>query len=333
MSVAVVLAVGLAWLEVGGRRITVTAIVLFSILAGLFALGYRLALKVRDLLEIDVAQRLYLLTRDFSPAGSGPLDELGPLQVEKRTRRVGDRGSTITQYVVHGQAHAAVDLYVETTAGKARRRMEELAKAWRLPSRSLGGGVRGPDELDVPLHDRLRDDRKAREPVELRPEWGVTIEPLSLGWAIRSRHRAWTPFAISLAMAAGVGFFISRLAATDIFSSVLRRDDPFARVLLGIFGLVGLLVLWLVLQGVRDTFFPGTVLVTDRGVRYRFSRMSLREIEEVTTQFPIELVGDRRSLALGATFCPAVATDAVAHELQRLIIEVAETYPHARAAS
>jgi hypothetical protein len=73
--------------------------------------------------------------------------------------------------------------------------------------------------------------------------------------------------------------------------------------------------------------------VTDRGVSYRFSRMPFREIEEVTSQFPVEVVGDRRSLVLGTTFCPPAATEAVAHELQRLIIEVAEANPHARVAS
>jgi hypothetical protein len=75
------------------------------------------------------------------------------------------------------------------------------------------------------------------------------------------------------------------------------------------------------------------VLVTDRGVSYRFSRMPFRKIEEITAHFPVEVVGDRRSLALGDTFCPSAATGAVAHELQRLIIEVAETYARARAAS
>lgn len=57
----------------------------------------------------------------------------------------------------------------------------------------------------------------------------------------------------------------------------------------------------------------------------------LREIEEVTSTFPVELVGDRRSLVLGHTFCFPDAMEAVAHEIQRLIIEVAETHPDARA--
>jgi hypothetical protein len=126
---------------------------------------------------------------------------------------------------------------------------------------------------------------------------------------------------------------LSRFAATGFLASALHDEDPLGRVLGGLFGVVILVLLWLVLQGVRDTFFPGVVLVTDRGVSYRFSRMPFRDIEEVTSHFPIEVVGDRRSLVLGTTFCPGAATDAVAHELQRLIIEVAEANPHARASA
>jgi hypothetical protein len=335
MTIAVALTAGLTWLDIQSGRITGTAIVLFAVLAGLFALGYRLAFKIRDLFEIDVQERTCSVIREGSPAGSGPLDALGPLEVEERVREVGSKGKrrTIVHYVVHAAAHSAVDLYVEKTAGKARGRMEALAQAWRLPCRSLGGTVRGPDELNVPLHDRLREDREARTPAALRPEWGVRVEPLSLGYAMRSTHRSWTPLARS-AVAVGTGVLIfTQVSSMGIVSSARHEEDLLARALLGLFGVVALVILWVVAQGVRDTFFPGTVLVTDRGVSYRFSRMPFREIEEITAHFPVEVVADRRSLALGNTFCPPAATGAVAHELQRLIIEVAETYPHARAAS
>src|SRR4051812_32524683 len=275
--VALVLAAGLASLEVRtGGRVTATALVVFAaILAGLFALGYWFAFKVRELFAIDVEQRTYALTEDGKPAASGALDDLGPLQVQHRTRTVGVSGkqSTRVEFVVHGKAHKHVDLYVEKTAGQARRRMEALAKAWRLPCRSLGGAVRGPDELDVPLHDRLRDDGKARTPAKLASEWGITIEPLSLGYAIRSRYRSWSPLGTSAFILAVGGFILSRFARTGFITTALHEEDPLGRVLVGGFVVVCLVMLWLAIQGVRDTFFPGTVRVTDRGVSYRFSRM------------------------------------------------------------
>jgi hypothetical protein len=335
VAAAVVLTGGLAWRDFQSGRVSATAVVLFTLFAGLFAIGVRLLLTTREAFDIDTDARTYSLTRDGNHKVKGPLDDLGPIEVEFRVRLVGpsDKPRERREYVVHGKAHSDVDLYVETTAGKARRRMETLAKAWRLPCRSLGGALRGPDELDVPLHDRLRDDGKARKPAPLRPEWGVTIEPLSLGYAVRSTNRSWRPVLLSGFIAVFLGWGLFRAARTDFLTSVMHDQDPMGWVLLAGFVVVGLVGLGLAAQGVRDTFFPGTVLVTDRGVSYRFARLPFREIEELTSAYRIEIIGDRRSLALGQTFCPVQATDAVAHEIQRLIIEVAEANPHARAAS
>ena len=92
--------------------------------------------------------------------------------------------------------------------------------------------------------------------------------------------------------------------------------------------LVGaLFVIHRVWIGVRDTFFPGTVRITDAGVSYRGRSMRFGQIEEVTATMPIEIVGDRRILTLAETFCPLPATEAVAHELQRLILDAAATSP------
>src|SRR5262249_13332760 len=156
---------------------------------------------------------------------------------------------------------------------------------------------RGPDELDVPLHDRLRGDAKARKPAPLRPDWGVTIEPLSLGYAIRSTNRAWRPALTSGLIVGVLGWGLHLALRTDFLSSALHDKDPMGSVLLAGFALVGLFMAGLALQGVRDSFFPGAVLVTDRGVSYRFARMPFREIEEITSAYRIEIIGDRRSLA------------------------------------
>lgn len=331
MAVAVVLIALLAWLEILASRVTTTAFVMFALFAALFALGYRLAFRVRDLFEIDVQAGTYSLMQGGARAGSGPLDRLGPLEVRHRVRRSGK--NTVSEYVVFAAAHSAVDLYVESTAGKARRKMEALARAWRVPCRSLGGAARDPDKLDVPLHDRLRDDRGARAAADLRPEWGLRIEPLPVGYAIRSTYRSWTPLAPSVVILVVTPMILGQPVSRDILSSFRDPDDLMGHVFSGLFGIIGLSLLWVVFKGLRDTFFPGTVSVTDRGVSYRGSRMAFREIEEVTSRVPVEVVGDRRSLTLGDTFCPPAATDAVAHELQRLIIEVAEANPHARRAS
>ncbi len=331
IAVAVVLAGGLVWLDIAAGRVTVTALVLFALLGGLFYLGLRLT-RPKDLFEIDVEQRTYSVIRDGKRSGSGPLDDLGPLEVKEHVRVTGSENNRKTSivYVVSAAVHSKLDLYSMDTAGKARRKMESLARAWRVSCRSLGGAVRNADQLDMPLHERLRDDADARKEAPLRPEWGIRIEPLSLGYAMHSTRRSWAPLRASGLILVVALFALGRSSPSTLLSTLREEGDLLQQVLVGLMGIVVLAFLWMLAQGVRDTFFPGTVRITDRGVTYRARRMPFGKIEEVTTTFPIEVIGDRRSLTLGQTFCSPGATKAVAHELQRLIIEVAEANPHAR---
>ena len=170
---------------------------------------------------------------------------------------------------------------------------------WGLPCRSLGGAVRNADQIDMPLHQRLRDDADARRESPLRPESGISVEALSLGYAMRSTLRSWAPMRTSAALLAFGIFFFARPSTLEFIGQVRASQDPLYLVLLGLFGVLTLALLYLVVTGVRDAFFPGTVRITDRGVSYRFSRMAFREIEELTTTYPIELIGDRRTLTLG----------------------------------
>jgi hypothetical protein len=334
MAVAVGLAGWIASIEIRAGRVNGTGLVAYALLGGLGYLGWRL-FQPKNFFEIDVQQRTYSVFRNGTKSGSGPLDALGPLEVTQRHVSTGneyDRKTSIV-YVVRAAAHSKLDLYSTRTAGQARRKMESLARARHVSCRSLGGAVRGPDDLDVPLHQRLRDDPEARKAADLRPEWGLRIEPLSLGYAMHSTLRSWASLRTSGFILAAAAFALLRSPVSgvqSILSSLREEGDLVMPVLAGLMGVVVLVLLWIAARGVRDTFFPGTVRVTDRGVSYRGSRIAFREIEEVTATFPIELIGDRRSLTLGETFCSPGAAKAVAHEIQRLIIEVAEANPHAR---
>ena len=147
--------------------------------------------------------------------------------------------------------------------------MESMARAWRIPCRSYGGAVRAPDALDVPLHQRLRDDPEARTAAPLRPEWGVQIEPLSLGYAMRSTLRSWAPLRTSGLVLVAALFAIGGSSPSTVLSMLRDAKDPFEQVLRALMGVVILVFLSMVARGVRDTFFPGTIRVTDRGVSYR----------------------------------------------------------------
>ena len=328
IGIALALLAGVGWLVVRAGRVNGTGMVLLAAPLALLALGLYLALRRKEVLDIDLDNRTYAVIRNGAKSASGPLDSLGPLTVKQRIRVTGssDSGSrdrrTVIEYVVSAAVHSKINLYVMDTPGKARQKMEALARAWRVSCQSYGGAVRGPDALDVPLHKRLKGDREARTVTPLRPEWGVRIEPLSPGYAIVSTHRSWAPLRSSaiLLVVALVVFGVS----PSRFRSILPEavDDLLGRILAGLLGVVLLVGLWMLWKGVRDTFFPGTVRVTEEGVSYRRCRMRFGEIEEVTATLRIEVVGDRRILRPAESFCPPAALSAVAHEIQRLILEV-----------
>lgn len=298
--------------------------VLLAVPLALLGLGLYLALRRKEVLEIDLERRTFAVIRNGVKSASGQADALGPLTVTQRTRTGGSDRRTVIEYVVSAAVHSKIDLYVMNTPGKARQKMEALARGWRLSCRSYGGVVRGPGELDVPLHERLQGDREARTVLPLRPEWGVRIEPLSPGYAIVSTHRSWAPLRTS-AMLLVLALVVFGVSPARLLSALGEAvDDLLGQFLAGLTGVVVLVWLLLLWKGVRDTFFPGTVRVTEDGVSYRGSSMRFAEIEEVTATLPIEVVGDRRILSLAESFCPPAALSAVAHEIQRLVLEIGE---------
>ncbi len=316
----------LAWAAIGAGRATITTLVLLALAATLAAWGIHLAFRRKVVVEVDVGQRTYAVIRNGTRGGSSPLDALGPLVVSKRTRLAagGERRRSVVEYVVNPGAHSKIDLFILDTPGKARQKMEALARAWRLPCQSYGGDVRAAGALDVPLHERLRKDSAAQVPTPLPSEWGLRIEPLSPGYAIVSTHRSGAPLTPGILILLPIVILLAGSARLDLVSFLREAaGDVLERILAGLLGVVLLAALWKVGQGLRDTFFPGSVRVTGRGVSYRGSSLAFGEIEEVTATVPIEIIGDRRILRLANSFCPPAATTAVAHELQRLIVEVA----------
>lgn len=163
----------------------------------------------------------------------------------------------------------------------------------------------------------MQGARDARTATPLRPEWGLCIEPPSPGYAIVATHRSWAPLTRSAMILLPTLLVLGGSSQTGLLSSPRETGAICCKqVLAGLLGVVILALVWKLGQGVRDNFSPGTVRVTERGVSYRGSSMAFEEIEEVTANVPIEVVGDRRFLRL-----------AVARELTRLIIEVAPRAP------
>jgi len=153
----IAIAVGLAaWLTILAGRLTVTGMVFYALLGGLFYLGLRL-IRPKDLFEIDVERRTYTVIRDGKRAGSGSLDELGPLEVRSYVYRSGDRrsGSALVRYTVCAAIHSQIDFCMVRSAGKARRRGRRR-RAVAAGSAYFNGASRG---RGVPRRSRQRRPR------------------------------------------------------------------------------------------------------------------------------------------------------------------------------
>ena len=291
----------------------------------LAAWGLRLILIRDDAVEVDLDKRTYVLTRDGRPSAARALDELGPLVTYARGRN-GRRGN---EYAVKSSAVSDLAFFVAGTPEKARRQMEDLARRWRLSCQSIDGTVRAAQDLDKPLHERLRGSAP-EEPASLRPEWNLRIDELRPGYALVSTNRSFAPFAegasifVGLLGALGLGSVVA--LPSTVRDTVRERGDEFGKVLLGLAGVVLVVVVFQIGRALRDALLPGALRVTPDGVSYRGRRLAFDEIEEVTSSVPLEILGDRRKLRLSASFCPAEARGAAVAEIQRLILAVA---PHA----
>jgi hypothetical protein len=331
MTVLATGAIGLAgWIAIL-NGVSVGLLFFLLVPAGLIAWTIWL-FKVSAALDVDLEQRRYTLIRNGRKAGEGALDELGPLRViyEARTSRSsGSEGKSRTtyHYLVKPAGFGFLELYDVSSAARARKKMEALARRWNLPCRSLNGAVRAPGELDVPLHVRLRDDMEARTVVPLRPEWRVGIGPVFRGHAIVSQNRTWQPL-IQSAVLVAIALYMVWDKDLDIVT--FARDlshQLVGQIILAVAALAVLWGLWKIWHAVRAATQPSTIEIGERGVSYGGARIAFDHIEEITTSDGIEIVGDRRVVTIPSWFCPREAVGPVVHELQRLILETAAKAP------
>ncbi len=313
------------------RSVGIGSIVFLLVLLGVVALGVRLAFKPSDYIDVDLDARTFVHVREHERRGERPLDSIGTLVVSQRTRTVRTKNGTrtVTEYAVHPEGRTDLDFRVVSKPGAARVSLESLARRWQLPSVAWGGDVRQPDQLDIPLHERLRSSEEHRRPMELRPEWNLRVETLSPGYAIVSSHRAWnslTGAAIGLVVLVIAGVTMAR---NGIFTSILEAAEAsLPDMVFGSLFVIAMLAfaVWSLLQ-LRDVFLPGTIRITPEGVSYRGRRMRFAEIEEVISELSIAFVGDRRLLTVPPTFCPLEALPTLRHELERMIVELGGREP------
>jgi hypothetical protein len=300
------------------REIPPVAVICLILCVGSLALRVRGLRRPPIVLEVDLDRRTITVVQLASRGNPESLDSWEPLMVSQVEQPVRESDSTTTAYVVTSSAHPEIALFVASSPEAARRKMEGVARQWKIASRALGGAVRTPSELGVPLHLRLHDDASARATLGPLSQWGVGLQSSSDGHAL-------TPLAGSVSILGQLVLLVIFVAIVGYenagqFRTELSQGDPEA-TFLAVLGAAFFLI-FLVL-GIRATFFPPVLRITPHGVSYGFKKMDFSEIEEVTATSPLQIVGGRKHITLSGAFCTSDGRQSVAHEIQRLIIETA----------
>lgn len=316
--------------------------VLFVLLVGLVGLLVRLL--PRHYVDVDVAAGAATIVWGDEPPRQVPLREAGPLRhvVEERQVKSGKSWRTALFHVVRPLGLDGVVVHESEDELDARRAAEARARAWGVAYVLPTGETRTPEELDVPLFQRLGGDEDAKAPLPPAPGSHLSVSWKEEGYEIATSFQPkveWAQIAVkTLVPLAALGWglwnvlplFFSRPEAAD-------RDDPVAEFVFPVLAVVvfGALVR-LVVPGIvsalrpwRRAARPPTIRVSAKGVSYGGRTVPLRAIEEIEPArgAACRLVSDERILVVDADFCDAAEHASLRHELRRLVIEAGQQLP------
>jgi hypothetical protein len=199
-----------------------------------------------------------------------------------------------------------------------------------------------PEELDVPLFQRLGGDEDAKAPLPPAPGSHLSVSWKEEGYEISTSYKPkveWAQVALkALVPLAALGWglwhvlplFFSRPEAAG-------RADPVAEIVFPVQTVVVFgTLLRLIVPGIasalrpwRRAARPPTIRVSAKGVRYGGRTVPLRAIEEIEPSrgAACRLVTDERILVVDADFCDAAEHAWLRHELRRLVIEAGQQLP------
>ena len=313
---------------------------LFLVLLG----GLLVNLRPRYHVDVDVAAGSATIVRGDAPPRIVPLREAGPLRhfVEKRQVRSGKSWRTAVFHVVRPLGLDGVVVHESEDELAARRAAESRARAWGVPYVLPSGESRAPEELDVPLYQRLGGDEGAMAPLPAAPGSHLSVAWKEEGYEISSSYRPkveWPQLAIRvLAPLALLGWGLWNVLPILVSRPEQAvRPDPFAENVFSVLAVgVFCAMLWLVVPAIARTIRPlrrsarpPTIVVSANGVRYRGRTVPLRAVEEVEPApgAACRLVSDERILVVDADFCDSREHAWLRHELRRLVIETGQRLP------
>ena len=124
----------------------------------------------------------------------------------------------------------------------------------------------------------------------------------------------------------------SASSAATLRLGVIRGGSTRGRWFASVLGAVALMLLMILLNALMGILraWPGTLLITPKGVFIGRSHMTFAEIEEVSCVSGVQFQADHRTMTLPSTWFPAAAAPMLAHEITRAILATAPYAEHAK---
>lgn len=293
--------------------------------------GLWVRLRPRHYVEVDPSRGMVTVFRDGEVRRRVPLSGIGPLRQtrEERVVRRGKRDVTVTFHVARSGTLRELCLHASEDEAATRRVLESRAKAWNLPYVTATRETRGPEELDVPIHDRLVDDEAARTHLPQRAGSRLTVHWTGSGYEITTSYAPPVDRKRILWMfLAPAGVLVANFF---VFLDLLDPEVPaFYRVFLA------LVVVWLLSAGPHEVVKrwrrihrPPVIRISPAGFEFRGERIPLRSIEDVARApgAVCRVVSDERIVEVEGDFCEPSERDWLRHEIRRLVIELAPGGP------
>jgi len=297
----------------------------------LLAAGLRVRLAPRHYASVDAASGTVTLARGRQRQEL-PLAGIGPLRHALEERRVkrGNSWTTVVFHVARSEPHPQVRIFESEDELATRKSLETHAKAWNLPYVKPSGETRTPEELDLPVFQRLAADAAVTTALPQKERSSLTVEWRNDGYEVRTSYRPPVDRTRILLLTIGP-LLLAAFFFREPLRDLVREGTP---VLLRV--LAGSVVLLLVLPGaiaaarswLRRSRPPVLRIAAD-GVKFRGKTLPLRSIEEVE-RVPgavCRLVSDARIVEVEGDFCAPFEREWLHHEIRRLVVEVGQRAP------
>ena len=309
---------------------------LFAVLVLLLLLvlgaGLHTKLRPRHFISVDSAAGTVTFVRNGAVVRQLPVSEVGPLRhiVEERRVRRGKTHRLATFHVARSEPFPELLLHESEDELETRRALETHAKMWRVPYVKPSGEVRTPEDLDVPLFQRLGIDEAATTALPQRPASKLAVAWKEGGYEITTSYR---PVFDRRMIAAGL--VVPPAVAGWLFQDALRtavQEGPGTIYFWAVAG-VGVLSfvpgLYVAARVWSRLHRPPSIRVSADGVRFRGKSLPLRSIEEIerVRGAACRLVADDRLVEIDENFCERAEHEWLHHELRRLVIEAGQRSP------